>query len=230
MPLFLKYNAPSQRREKLILGGALPRNHMTRFTRSMLRRPILAKSKGVAKQGVKKTATRQRRQTHRMNATTGLTHRKRAGTQRRGRKKQIPKRLTDAPPLLSKNLKNVFKGIPANLLQRGKKAIPTHLIQRGKSALKQLATSRQIQNAVKHVGRSFANLPSSVADTTLARAGRKRKLMTDLDNDDDDDDGKQNTVPTTSKHFSPGGMTSMSYRGKAIQRGGTKQKGGAYLF
>ncbi|MEL7521000.1 MAG: hypothetical protein AAGJ80_05170 [Cyanobacteria bacterium J06553_1] len=97
------------------------------------------------------------------------------------------------------------------------KSSPAHV-------LKQLANSQQIQHAVKDVVARNSDLPAAASAKLIRQVVQSRKRPAV------DDDALTPSSSAKRTRLSPG-YSRMSYRGKQIQRGGTKQqRGGQFLF
>lgn len=230
MPLFMKLQTP-QRREKLILGGALSRRHgflSTRMHHRNLRPRALATQKpSVVRQ--KASVTQKRRpQVPRKQAV----NRKRLSNnhlpmsiRRRGMgtKQKAPNRQRGRTPS-RRNQTVIHRKPPA-------KSFLKKLSNQAQDTIQQLSRSKPIKRALKSLGRDAVAVASATDLNHIGQRllssqaipqpvrGRKRALDTSVD---EPDSKHPRFISTTSNRI--------GYRGKTIQRGGTKQKCQKFLF
>lgn len=222
MPLFLGTREPLKR-EKLILGGAItfrPRGHRLKVHRfpihktrqKMIPPATLAttapkrtkRPRGVSV-GRRRGATSRRR----LSRAHPAAPKQRAIGRRRSVQKKAAKRQTLVPHKVAKNIASEAKRV-----------------------IHQLGKSRQIQRAVKDVvaQSDLSAIGNQLVNRVTASVGKKsRKRLPDADDATGTAQQQHNSPPSKRARFAPG-YSPMDYRGKTIQRGGTKQKGGKFLF
>ena len=240
MPLFLRTRQPL-RREKLILGGAItyrPRAHR-------LRVPAIT----VAKHGIPAAGKHRNLAAGKQRGST--TARKRPAAARKlpsTQRSSAPKR--QAP--LRRRRQGVLAGPKGRLTHRRQAASgsrrrpppPKRLATERrpqadagpKQVLNQLAKSRQIQRAVKGVVAQNRHLPAlgkravtHAVTSVLANRGQKRPAK-ENSQDEQQQQSDASLPPAKRPRFAPAGYARIGYRGKSIQRGGTKQRGGGAGF
>lgn len=233
MPLFLRTREP-MRQEKLILGGAItyrPRRHRfhsQRFpvkTHHKVVKPVVkapaGTSKPVRRRGVATQRGRHRRLPIKKQHRTPLS-------QRRQQQQQQPVSQARRRNVSARHLSRKAMG-----KKRSPPTIANAAATSAKQVLKQLAKSRQIQRAVKGVV-ADVNLPLTGkklvnrAVSSAVNISRKRPIEEMLE----EQQQQQQQSPAKRARFQSSGYSSIGYRGKKIQRGGTKQQlgGGGFLF
>ena len=222
MPLFLRTREPL-RREKLILGGAIAyRNRSHRLRIPHQRRSIKMPPKMATTTTTTATATTSPKPATRRRGVPTSRRRRRVPLKQRHRSK-ITKR---QPKSLQQTLKKAVTKTGKRMLKQ-QLGRPAPLA--AKQVLNQLSHSRQIQRAVKGVVAQSSDLPAAASAQLMRhivnkQSSRKRRQPAD----DAVDDLK--TPATKRSRLSPG-YSPIGYRGKQIQRGGTKQqRGGQFLF
>jgi len=225
MPLFLKTREP-MRREKLILGGAVAYRHRSHRLRIPHRRPIKASPPFTAvpkqqQQARRRGVSTQRRARRPTLKKHGVPVRRRQQNRQRNKKKHTKAATKHTlKKAITKTGKRILKQQLGNLTRKSSTST-------AKQVLNQLVNSRQIQHAVKGVVAQGSDLPAAAGAQLMRHVvnrSRKRPAA-----DDDDDDLKE--APAKRGRFTPG-HSRIGYRGKQIQRGGTKQQrgGGQFLF
>ena len=243
MPMFMKTNA-SQRREKLILGGALThRFGKTKIPFRNFRAKMQLTRKATAASrprssptgGVQKRRSKgQSAPSQRLKAGHSAARRRPRGTKKSllsGKRSMVPtnRRAAKKPGVI--HHKNSFRSMLGKLTANAK------------NTMNQLAKSRQVKRALKSIGRdaiaATAGMSHAVSKRLLTGksaamplATKKRPFNALLDESaDDDEDGNANEPALKRVRFGPNASSSIGYRGKSIQRGGTKQKGTSrFLF
>lgn len=216
MPLFLKIQPSSQRRERLILGGILPRRRVLHHHH--YRRPlsVMPSRQKLARRGLRAPLKRLK----------SLRQRKRVTGQRREQKSlvtHLAKNVKGLSRQATRTLAQSVKGRARNALSRQVSKQLNHSIKgQAKSALKQLVKSQSIQHAVKDVGRSLKNtMMPAIAHRLIKRPSTKEE--------EKEEEGEEEAMILPSVKRPRVAFNGVGYRGKHIQRGGTKQKGG-FLF
>ena len=211
MPLFLRTREP-MRRDKLILGGAtafrhrshrlrLPHRHVRKYHNKNV---IPAKATAIGPKPSKRRRV--------------ITHRRRRGSMptKKPRKQLRTNKLGKKQRTVPQNtLKKIATQTGKRLLNRVSRKAATS----AKQVVQQLADSRQIKQAAKSVHADLSDAGSQLINRVMSnKKSRKRPAEEEIE------------APKSKRsHFAPG-FSRIGYRGKQIQRGGTKQYGGQYLF
>lgn len=216
MPLFLRSQHP-QKRDKLILGGALMHARPRLITHKKLlplkrlpiqrRRPSLVKKKTPIRKG---KPVRRRSVVRALGkATTKAVKRKATRTIRRA----ATKAATHA----------VKKHVSTALGVRPRKPVKSRassMLGQAQRALSQLAQSRQVQRAATRTGRQLLS-----ATPLLTHRRQKRPL------DVEEEEEEEEQAPVAKHARLASTHSPIGYRGKPIHRGaGTKQTGKRTLF
>lgn len=237
--MFLKTQSP-QRRDKLILGGALtPRfgSHSSRYMNHPRHRVK-------ANQTIRKQVP--------VKQTTNVAQNKPPRKQRRlssvkrvlSQRKQTRRHKQSRSGVAAQRRKSTHSSAPQRrglsqqtaLVRRKQSSLIGKLGSRAQQAVKQLIQSKQVKRAVKGLGRdvtsaamskaaSFGNRLLTTAVAPALHTG-KRSFNDAFSGDEDD-----NVNPVAKRPaFSSATGSRIGYRGKSIQRGGTKQKCVKFLF
>lgn len=214
MPLFLRTREPLQR-EKLILGGAIAyRNRSHRLRIPHYRRSIKMPSKLTTTTSITGTKPASRRR------GVSTSRRRRAPLKQQRRRSKTIKR---QPKKLQQTLKKALTKTGKRML---KKQLGRRSTTSAKQVLNQLAQSRQIQRAVKGVVAQGSDLPAAASAHLMRRIVNKRprkRLAEEVEEE-------LASEPTAKRSRLSPGYSRIGYRGKQIQRGGTKQQRGGTQF
>ena len=246
MPLFLRLQEP-QRREKLILGGAVTFRHRRHhFAPPMRRHGKLSHPSMKRTPPPPPPPSTAPKQARRRRGVVAKHRRPLSQKSRRQRSQKRPiKRLnTTSKRNRGSSVMKVATKSGKRLIQQLSRAATsqkTPSASTAKQVLNQLANSRQIQRAVKGVVTQSSDLPAAAgahmmrqvaAKAAAATTQRQRKRLPDADSDDNDD-AVMRKPATKRARLAPGFSTRIGYRNKQILRGGTRQQrgGGAqFLF
>ena len=230
MPLFLRLQEP-QRREKLILGGAVTFRHRRHHMPAIP--TVRRRHNKTPASSIKRTPTTAAipKQTKRRRSVVAKRRRPLSQKSRRRPQKRPTKRL-NATKLNNSVMKMATKS-GKRLMQKLGQKTPSNT----KQVLNQLAKSQQIQRAVKGVVSQSSDLPAAAGTHIMRQVAkaatapsRSRKRLPSADDDDD----VVATPATKRARLAPGFSSRIGYRNKQILRGGTRQQrggGGAqFLF
>ena len=244
MPLFLRTREP-MRQEKLILGGAItyrPRRHRFHSQRFPTKthhkvakpavkavvKPPAGASKPARRRGVPTQRGRRRRPPTQKQHRAPLPQRRQLQQHQHQQQHRVSQARRQKGTARHLSRKAIVKKRPQTLANTTTKAATTS----AKQVLNQLAKSRQIQRAVKgvvadvNVPQTGKQLMNRVVSSAVNRS-RKRPIEEMLE-----EEQQQQQSPAKRARFQSSGYSPIGYRGKKIQRGGTKQQlgGGNFLF